>query len=429
MATRAQARSLATPRSAKAASPRGSVKTAQNKEIASHYYEWVGKDRRGRIIKGEILAKGEAAASAQLRRQGVMVNKIKKRRKSGGKRIKPADVATFTRQLATMLKAGIPLIQSFDIAGQGNSNANITRLLENIRKDIETGTSMANAFRKFPMYFDSLYCNLVEAGEAAGILEGLLDRLATYLEKTEAMKRKVKSALMYPAIVIIAVMIVIAVMMIFVIPTFKEVFENMGAKLPGPTLVVMGISEFFVKWWWLMLAIIIGGVYFFIQSYKRSEKFHDKVDRFMLTMPIFGNLTRKSVIARWTRTLSTMFSAGVPLVDSLVAVGGASGNSVYEKATNKIQQDVTTGTSLTVAMGASNLFPSMVLQMTGIGEESGALDSMLGNVANFYEDEVDEAVKGISSLIEPLVILILGIVIGGLVVAMYLPIFNLGNLM
>lgn len=400
----------------------------QDKAPAGHYYEWTGKDRRGKVIKGELRARGEAAATAQLRRQGVIVTKIRKRRVSKGRKIKTQDITTFTRQLATMMRAGIPLLQSFDIVGQGHPNPRMTRLLESIRKDIESGTSMANAFRKHPMYFNALYCNLVEAGEEAGILEGLLDRLAVYLEKTAAIKRKIKSALMYPIFVIIAMIIVVAIMMIVVIPTFKDVFESMGAKLPGPTRVVMAISDFFVSYWYIILGVIVAGSYFFYQSYKRSEKLRNLIDEWMLKLPLFGSLVRKSAVARWTRTLATMFSAGVPLVESLDSVGGASGNAVYRTATEKVQQDVTTGTSLSMAMNNADVFPPMVLQMTAIGEESGALDSMLSSVADFYEDEVDQAVKGISSLIEPMIIVLLAIVVGGLVIALYLPIFNIGQL-
>ncbi|MGL4667441.1 MAG: type II secretion system F family protein [Saezia sp.] len=398
------------------------------KDTSTTFYQWVGKDRRGRVVKGETSARGEAAASAQLRRQGISVTKIRKLRKSQGRKIKTADITLFTRQLSTMMKAGIPLIQSFDISAQGHPNANMARLLESIRKDIESGSSMASAFRKHPMYFNDLYCNLIEAGEAGGILENLLDRLATYLEKTESMRRKVRGALIYPAAVIVVVIIVIAIMMIFVIPTFKDVFSNMGATLPGVTLAVMNISDFVVAYWWIILIAIVGSVYFIKQTHKRSADFRAKIDTYMLSMPIFGNLVTKSVIARWTRTLATMFAAGVPLVDSLTAVAGAAGNSVYAKATNKIRQDVTAGTSLTIAMGSTALFPTMVTQMTGIGEESGSLDEMLNNVADFYEAEVDEIVKGISALIEPIVICVIAVVIGFIMVAMYLPIFQLGNI-
>ena len=400
---------------------------AKSKRVTEMTFEWSGKNRRGKPMKGEIRAKGIAAASAQLRRQGVIVTKIRQRRISGGRRIKPADIAVFTRQLATMLRAGIPLLQAFEIVGEGHPNPSVARLLENIRKDIETGTSMANSFRKHPRYFNALFCSLVEAGEVAGILETILDRLATYLEKTEGIKRKLKSALMYPVMVIIALIAVITVMMIFVIPTFKTVFESMGAKLPGPTQAIMAMSDFMVDKWYILLFGTVFVIYFLMQCYRRSEKFRDRIDQLQLRLPIFGAVIRKGILARWTRTLSTMFSAGVPLIDSLNSVAGAAGNSVYRRATEKIQQDVASGTGLAVSMSAAQIFPSMVIQMTTIGEESGSLDQMLANVADFYEDEVDQAIKGITSLIEPLIIILLGVVVGGMVVALYLPIFNLGN--
>ena len=390
-------------------------------------YEWEGKDRHGKIVRGEMRAGGENQVTAMLRRQGIVANKVKKRRMRSGKKIKPRDIAIFTRQLATMMKAGVPLLQSFDIVGRGNPNPSVTKLLNDIRADVETGTSLSAAFRKYPMHFDSLYCNLVEAGEQAGILENLLDRLATYMEKTEALKSKIKSALMYPVAVIVVAFVVVAVIMIFVIPAFKEVFTNFGADLPAPTLFVIAVSEFFVAYWWIIFPLIFGGVFFFFQAWKRSEKMQMFMDRLMLKLPIFGALVEKSVVARWTRTLSTMFAAGVPLVESLDSVGGASGNALYAQATEKIQQEVSTGTSLTTAMTNANLFPSMVLQMTAIGEESGSLDHMLGKAADFYEAEVDEAVAGLSSLMEPIIIVILGTIIGGIVVAMYLPIFKLGQ--
>ena len=389
-------------------------------------FEWEGKDRAGKIVRGETRASGENQVQVMLRRQGVTVTKIKKRRMRSGKKIQPKDIALFTRQLATMMKAGVPLLQSFDIVARGNPNPSVTKLLNDIRADVETGTSLASAFRKHPMYFNGLYCNLVEAGEAAGILEDLLDRLAVYLEKTEAIKSKIRSALMYPTAVVIVSIIVIAVIMIFVIPAFKEVFNSFGADLPGPTLFVIAMSEFFVKWWWAILIFGGGGFYFFMQAWKRSKSVQIFMDRLLLKLPIFGELIDKSVVARWTRTLSTMFAAGVPLVESLDSVGGASGNYVYQAATEKIQSEVSTGTSLTAAMTNANVFPSMVLQMTAIGEESGALDHMLGKAADFYEAEVDEMVAGLSSLMEPLIIVFLGTIIGGIVVAMYLPIFKLG---
>jgi len=346
---------------------------------------------------------------------------------SAGRSIKPKDMAIFTRQLATMMKAGVPLLQAFDIVGRGNPNPSVTRLLNDIRTDVETGTSLSVAFRKYPLYFDALYCNLVEAGETAGILDQLLDRLAVYMEKTEAMKSKIKSALMYPISVLVVAFVVTAVIMIFVVPAFKEVFSNFGADLPAPTLAVIAISEIFVQYWWLIFGGIGGGFYFFMQSWRRNVKMQQFMDRLLLKMPIFGVLVDKSCTARWTRTLSTMFAAGVPLVEALDSVGGASGNWVYESATLKIQQEVSTGTALTAAMTNANLFPSMVLQMCAIGEESGSIDHMLGKAADFYESEVDDMVAGISSLMEPIIIVILGTVIGGIVVAMYLPIFKLGQ--
>jgi len=390
-------------------------------------FEWQGKDRNGKIVRGEMRAMGENQVQASLRRQGILPTKIKKRRMSSGQRIKPKDLAIFTRQLATMMKAGVPLLQAFDIVGRGNANASVAKLLNDIRMDVETGTSLNAAFRKFPMYFDNLYCNLVEAGEAAGILDQLLDRLAVYMEKTEAIKSKIKSALMYPISVVIVAFIVVAVIMIFVVPAFKETFTSFGADLPAPTLFVMAISEIFVAYWWLIFGVIGGGFYFFMQAWKRNEKVQMFMDRLMLKMPIFGVLVEKSVIARWTRTLATMFAAGVPLVEALDSVGGASGNSVYQAATAKIQQEVSSGTSLTAAMTNANVFPTMVLQMCAIGEESGSIDHMLGKAADFYEAEVDDMVAGLSSLMEPIIIVFLGGLIGGIVVAMYLPIFKLGQ--
>ncbi len=401
--------------------------TAKTDSSKDAVFEWEGKDRNGKQVRGEIRAAGENQVKASLRRQGVIPTKIKKRRMSAGKSIKPKDLAIFTRQLATMMKAGVPLLQAFDIVGRGNPNPRVTKLLNDIRTDVETGTSLNAAFRKFPLYFDALYCNLVEAGESAGILDQLLDRLAVYMEKTEAIKSKIKSALMYPITVLIVAFVVVSVIMIFVIPSFKEVFKSFGGELPAPTLIVIAMSEFFIKYWYLIFGGLGGGVYFFMESWKRNKKMQMVMDRVMLKMPIFGTLVEKSCIARWTRTLSTMFAAGVPLVEALDSVGGASGNSVFESGTLKIQQEVSTGTALTAAMTNANLFPSMVLQMCAIGEESGSIDHMLGKAADFYEAEVDDMVAGISSLMEPIIIVILGTVIGGIVVAMYLPIFKLGQ--
>ncbi len=401
--------------------------TDKSKSSKEFVFEWEGKDRNGKQVRGETRAGGENQVQAALRRQGVFPTKIKKRRMSAGKRIKPKDMAIFTRQLATMMKAGVPLLQAFDIVGRGNPNPSVTRLLNDIRTDVETGTSLSVAFRKYPLYFDNLYCNLVEAGEAAGILDQLLDRLAVYMEKTEAMKSKIKSALMYPISVLVVAFVVTAVIMIFVVPSFKEVFTSFGADLPAPTLAVIAMSEFFVKYWWAIFGGLGGGFYFFMQAWQRNQKVQIFMDKLMLKLPIFGVLVEKSSIARWTRTLSTMFAAGVPLVEALDSVGGAAGNYVFESATIKIQQEVSTGTALTAAMTNANLFPSMVLQMCAIGEESGSIDHMLGKAADFYESEVDDMVAGISSLMEPIIIVILGTVIGGIVVAMYLPIFKLGQ--
>lgn len=397
--------------------------TAAAKEFV---FEWEGKDKNGKTVRGELRTGGEAAVSATLRRQGIRVVKVKKRKLAGGKSIKQKDIAIFTRQLSTMMRAGVPLLQAFDIVARGSTNPKMTRLLNDIRGDVETGTSLSAAFRKHPLYFDALYCNLVEAGEAGGILEQLLERLAMYQEKTMALKNKIKSALTYPIAVMVVAFVVLTVIMLFVIPAFKEVFSNFGAELPAPTLFVIAMSEFFVSYWWLIFGVLGGGLYFFFQSWRRSEKMQKTMDRLLLKLPVFGDLINKSVIARWTRTLSTMFAAGVPLVEALDSVGGASGNAVYLEATQQIQKDVATGSALTTAMQSTGVFPVMVLQMSAIGEESGSLDHMLGKAAEFYEDEVDEMVKGLSALMEPFIIVILGVLIGGIVVSMYLPIFKLG---
>jgi type IV pilus assembly protein PilC len=400
---------------------------AAKARIKDIVFEWEGKDKNGKPVRGEMRAGGEAMVSASLRRQGVMVNKVKKRRMSGGKAIKQKDIAVFTRQLSTMMRAGVPLIQSFDIVARGSTNPRLTRLLTDIRSDVETGTSLSAAFRKHPLYFDALYCNLVEAGEAGGILETLLDRLAVYQEKTMAIKNKIKSALIYPIAVLVVAFVVLTVIMIFVIPAFEDVFKSFGADLPAPTLVVIALSKFFTSYWYLIFTILGGGIYFFMQTWRRSVKMQKYMDRLLLRVPVFGELVNKSSVARWTRTLSTMFAAGVPLVEALDSVGGASGNAVFAEATEKIQKDVSTGSALTTSMQATGVFPVMVLQMCAIGEESGSLDAMLGKAAEFYEDEVDEAVKGLSSLMEPFIIVILGTLIGGIVVSMYLPIFKLGQ--
>ncbi len=398
-------------------------KPAKVKEIQ---YSWEGKDKSGKAVKGEMRGAGEASVSAHLRRQGITVTKIKKSSKSGGK-VTEKDVTLFTRQLATMLKSGVPLLQAFDIVGKGHENPAVSRLLLEIKTDVETGSSLEQAFRKYPLYFDELFCNLIGAGEAAGILDTLLDRLASYKEKIQAIKSKIKSALFYPVAIVVIAVVITAVILIFVIPKFKELFSSFGANLPTPTLVIMAMSDFVVKWWWAIFGSIGGGLYWFFYTWKRSKALQRSMDRLLLKMPIFGPLIRKATIARWTRTLSTMFAAGVPLVEAFDSVAGAAGNAVYFDATKQIQAEVTSGSSLNMAMVNSGVFPSMVLQMVAIGEEAGSIDSMLSKVADFYEAEVDDAVEALSSLMEPLIMVVLGTLIGGMVVAMYLPIFKMGS--
>jgi type IV pilus assembly protein PilC len=400
---------------------------AQKVQKAKEYsYLWEGKDKTGKLVKGEMRAPGEATVSSALRRQGINVLKVKRLRAST-KPIGEKDIALFTRQLATMMKSGVPLLQAFDIVGKGHSNPSVAKLLFDIKTDVETGSSLQQAFKKYPLYFDELYCNLIGAGEAAGILDTLLDRLATYKEKIQAIKSKIKSALFYPVSIIVIAFVITAVIMIFVIPAFKELFSSFGADLPAPTLVIMGISDFFVKWWWAIFGGVGGGFYTFFYFWKRSKKMQSAMDRMMLKLPIFGHLIKIASIARWARTLSTMFAAGVPLVEAFDSVAGAAGNIVYFDATKAIQRAVTSGESLTVAMQDTGVFPSMVLQMVAIGEEAGSLDSMLSKVADFFEAEVDDAVEALSSLMEPVIMVVLGTLIGGMVVAMYLPIFKMGQ--
>jgi type IV pilus assembly protein PilC len=399
---------------------------AGNKGIKEITFIWEGKDKNGKLVRGELRAGGKTMANVTLRRQGILVTKIAPQKFGSGGKIGTKDIMLFTRQLATMMKAGVPLLQAFDIVGKGHSNPAVGKLLLDVKTEVETGASLAAAFRKYPLYFNTLFCNLVEAGEQAGILDTLLDRLATYMEKTEAIKSKIKAALFYPISIIVVAFIITAVIMIFVIPAFKQVFTSFGADLPGPTLIVMAISDFFVKTWWIMIPGIIGSIYGFFYAWKRSKPMQIVMDKLFLKVPIFGALIRKATIARWTRTLATMFAAGVPLVEALESVGGAAGNYVYYIGTKQIQNEISTGTSLTVAMQNAELFPSMVIQMVAIGEESGALDSMLSKVADFFEAEVDDAVEGLSSMMEPMIMVILGGLIGSMVVAMYLPIFKLG---
>jgi type IV pilus assembly protein PilC len=398
------------------------------KAIKEFNFVWEGLDQKGKKVKGDMRASGEAVVNAQLRRQGIKATKVKKQSTFGkGKKITDKDITMFTRQLATMMKSGVPLLQAFDIVAKGHSNPSVQKLLTDIRNDVAAGSSMAQAFSKHPVYFDQLYCNLVNAAEQAGILDTILDRLATYKEKILAIKGKIKSALFYPTAVIVVAFVITAVIMIYVIPAFKELFSSFGADLPAPTLFVMAVSDFFVAYWWAIFGVIGGGIYAFFYAWKRSTKMQDFMDRLFLKLPIFGPLIEKAAIARWTRTLSTMFAAGVPLVDALDSVAGAAGNRVFYTATKRIQNEVSTGTSLTVAMQNSELFPNMVLQMTQIGEEAGSLDAMLSKVAEYFEREVDEAVEALSSLMEPLIMVVLGTLIGGMVIAMYLPIFKMGQ--
>ncbi len=400
---------------------------ARKQEIKEFNYSWEGRDKQGKLVKGDMRATGESVVRSTLRRQGIQVVKVKRVRSGSGGKITDKDITLFTRQLATMMKAGVPLLQAFDIVGKGHANPAVAKLLMDIKMEVETGNSLTTAFRKYPLYFDALFCNLVQAGEQAGILDSLLDRLATYKEKILAIKGKIKSALFYPISIIVVAFIITAVIMIFVIPAFKELFTSFGADLPGPTLFVMEISDFFVAYWWLIFGTIGGGLWFFFYTWKRSKKMQATLDRLFLKMPVFGDVIRKATIARWSRTLSTMFAAGVPLVEALDSVAGAAGNYVYYEATKRIQGEVSTGTSLTVAMQNAEVFPNMVVQMVAIGEESGSLDAMLSMVADFFEREVDDAVDALSSLMEPAIMVVLGTLIGGMVIAMYLPIFKMGQ--
>ena len=402
--------------------------TAQSRrDVKEFTYLWEGVDRNNRQVRGESRAASETVVTTNLRRQGVRIVKIKRQSFRGGRSVGEKDITFFTRQLATMLKAGVPLLQSFEIIARGHSNPRFSRLMLEIKNKIETGSSMSQAFREHPKHFDALFCNLVAAGETSGMLDAILDRIATYKEKILAIKSKIKSALFYPISVVTVAIVVVWVIMVWVIPSFKKVFTSFGADLPAPTLIVMAMSEFVVKWWWLGAIIMVGTVVGFLFMLKRSAAFRLGFDRVILRFPIIGPILRKATIARWTRTLQTMFAAGVPLVESLDAVAGAAGNALYAAGTKKIQTEVSTGTSLTNAMANTELFPTMVLQMTQIGEESGSLDNMLGKIAEYFEREVDDAVAALSSLLEPIIIVFLGVVIGGLVVAMYLPIFKLGS--
>jgi len=393
-------------------------------------FAWEGMDKKGNKVKGETNAANISLVRAELRRQGINASKVKQKGQplfSRKKKIIPKDIAIFSRQLATMMSSGVPLVQAFDIVGRGHDNPAMQEMLLAIKADIEGGTALAPALGKYPLHFDDLFCNLVEAGESAGVLEELLDKIATYKEKTESLKAKIKKALTYPIAVMVVAVVVTAIIMIFVIPQFQSLFQGFGAELPTFTQMVVEMSEFVSAWWWLMLGVIIGVVATIGAAYKRSRKLRESMDKLLLKIPVIGDIMRKASIARFSRTLSTMFAAGVPLVEALESVSGATGNVVYANAVLKIREDVATGQSLQLSMKQMNLFPHMVVQMVAIGEEAGSLDAMLAKVADFYEEEVDNAVDNLSSLMEPMIMSFLGIVIGGLVIAMYLPIFQMGG--
>jgi type IV pilus assembly protein PilC len=393
-------------------------------------YAWEGVDRKGIKMSGELSGHNPALIKAQLRKQGINPGKIKKKGTSlfgKGKRIKPMDIALFTRQMSTMMRAGVPLLQSFDIISEGVDNPNMRKLVDAIKQEVAAGNSFASSLRKKPAYFDDLYCNLVDAGEQAGALETLLDRVATYKEKTEQLKAKIKKAMTYPIAVVIVAVLVSGILLIKVVPQFKSIFEGFGAELPAFTLMVMGLSDVVQEWYLLLLAGFVGLFFGFKHAMKRSQKLRDTVDRGLLKVPIVGAILYKSAVARYARTLSTTFAAGVPLVDALDSVSGATGNVVFKNAVNRIKADVSTGMQLNFSMRSTGVFPTLAIQMTAIGEESGALDDMLDRVATIYEAEVDNMVDSLTSLMEPMIMAVLGVVVGGLVIAMYLPIFQLGN--
>ena len=392
---------------------------------------WSGTDRNGRKSKGEVLARSAAIARVQLRKQGVVAKSVKKKSKPlftfGAKKIKPADIAIFTRQLATMMKAGVPLVQAFDIVAEGTDHEKMRELIMAVRTDVSSGTGLAGALEKHPAHFDELFCSLVASGENSGTLEVMLDRVATYKEKTEALKAKIKKALTYPIAVIVVAIVVTGILLVKVVPQFAETFQSFGSDLPGFTLFVLRISEWVQSWWFIMLLGFFAAGYLFSQAKRRSKRFADGIDAVALKLPIIGSVVHDAVIARFSRTLSTTFAAGVPLVDALESTAGAAGNAIYAQGIRHIRDDVTSGTALAISIRTTGLFPTMLLQMTAIGEESGSLDDMLGKVADHYEAAVDNAVDSLSSLMEPMIMSILGVLVGGLMIAMYLPIFMLGS--
>ena len=393
-------------------------------------YVWAGKDRKGNASKGEIMGSSIALAKAQLRKQGVIPDKVKKKPKplfGGSKKITPFDIAMLTRQLATMMKAGVPLVQSFDIVADGLENKGLQELVVSIRNDISSGSGFAASLRKHPKHFDDLYCNLVDSGEKAGALEAMLDRIATYLEKTELLKKKVKKAMTYPIAVIVVAVVVTAILLVKVVPQFESVFSSFGAELPVFTQFVIRISEWLQAWWFIVLLGIVGVIFLFKESKRRSQKFSDLVDKYVLKLPIMGEILDKSAVAKFGRVLSTTFAAGVPLVDALDSVAGATGNAVYRDAIQRIKNDVSSGTQLQASMRQQDIFPVMAVQLTAIGEESGNLDEMLQKVAEHYEGVVDDMVDNLTALMEPMIMAVLGVLVGGLIIAMYLPIFQMGQ--
>jgi type IV pilus assembly protein PilC len=400
------------------------------KAVKPSVYAWEGLDKKGSKLTGELTGHNPALIKAQLRKQGINPTKVRKKSISlfsSGKKIKPLDIAFFTRQMATMMKAGVPLLQSFDIIADGSENPRMRKLINDIKQEVASGHNLATSLRHHPDYFDDLYCNLVDAGEQAGALESLLDRVATYKEKTERLKAKIKKAMTYPAAVVVVAGIVTGILLIKVVPQFQSVFEGFGADLPTFTLMVISLSEFVQDYWLMLLAGLVASFFLFKRIYKTSEKFRNWMDRVLLKVPVVGPLLYKSAVARYARTLATTFAAGVPLVEALDSVAGATGNIIFRNAVIKIKQDVSTGMQLNFSMRSTGVFPILAVQMTSIGEESGALDSMLDKVATYYEEEVDNMVDSLTSLMEPMIMAILGVVVGGLVLAMYLPIFKLGS--